>query len=149
MMSKAGIAEQAERLSRKRARMWPILGIIFLTQQAIYFAQTDTERAVDVVRISAWLLLSVVLLLALATGGGWIYSREVRERANDDVTRANRDQAFRIGFFASMIGCIALFFLSLFEPMSGREAVHIVLTIGIAAALLRMGFRERRAQRDA
>lgn len=148
-MNERTISEQAERLSRKRARMWPILAIIFISQQATFFMGPETGRSVDHVRVAAWMMLSVVLLLALATGGGWIYSREVRERANDEVTRAHRDQSFRTAFFASMLGCIALYLVSYFEPVSGREALHLVMTIGIAAALLHLGVLERRAYRDA
>lgn len=147
-MDSSKVAEQAERLSRKRARMLPVLAILFIGQQAVYFSSTDAARTPDHVRVAAWLVLSAVLLLVLASGGGWIYSREVRERANDEVTRSNRDQAFRIGFFASMFGCIAIYFLSFYEPISGREAIHLVMTIGIAAALLRFGFLERRAHRN-
>jgi hypothetical protein len=147
-MNERTIAEQAEHLSRKRSRLWPMLAIIFLTQQAAYFSSPETGRAVDHVKVGAWMVLSIVLLLALTTGGGWIYPREVRERANDDLTKANRLQAFRVGFLASMMGCIALYALSFFEPVSGREAIHLVMTIGIAAAIMRMGYLERRAERD-
>ena len=89
-----------------------------------------------------------MLLLALATGGGWIYSRSVRDLANDEVTRANRDTAIAFGFFAAMVACVALYVLTLFEPLGGRDAVHVIMSIGIAAALLRFGLLERRALRD-
>jgi hypothetical protein len=35
----------------------------------------------------------------------------------------------------------------LFEPVSAREAIHVVMTVGIATALLRFGWLERRAHR--
>ncbi len=139
-------AAKAEQLSRRRARALPVLGILFLTQQVTFFTGAGSgERTVDHVQIGAWLVLSIVLLLALTTGGGWIYSRSVRELANDELTRAHRDIAFRIGFLASMAGAITLYAISLFEPISGREACHLIMTIGIAAALLRYGYLERRA----
>lgn len=138
-------AAKAERLSDKRARLWPVLTIIFLSQQAIYFSQPDDGRPVDHVRVAAWLVLAIVLLLALTTGGGWIHSRSVRRLANDELTQAHRSSAFKAGFLASMAGCIALYFVSLFEPLGGREAIHLVITIGIAAALLRFGRLERDA----
>jgi hypothetical protein len=141
--------ETADRLSRRRARIFPVLAIIFLAQQAAYFAEPDMGmRAVDHVKIGAWLLLSIVLLLALATGGFWFKPKRVRALMDDDVTRANRAEAFRVGFLATMAGAIALYFLSLFAPMSGREAIHILTTIGIAAALLRFAYLERRDLRE-
>ena len=148
-MGDSSDAAKAERLSRRRARALPVFGIIFISQQATFFAGTGSgDRMVDHVQISAWLVLSIVMLLALTTGGGWIYSRAVRELANDELTRAHRDSAFRTGFLASMAGAIALYALTMFEPLSAREAIHLIMTIGIAAALLRYGYLERRAMPD-
>jgi hypothetical protein len=140
---------KAEKLSRKRARSLPIFAVIFISQQAAFFAGFGQgDRTVDNVQVGAWLGLSIVLLLFLATGGGWIYSRAVRDLANDESTRAHRNDAFRVGFLSAMAGCIVLYVLSLIEPLTGREAVHLVMTIGIAAALVRFGFLERRALMD-
>src|SRR4029450_1903471 len=106
-MSERSNAEQAEALSRRRARALPLLAMIFLLQQTTYFTGGGAgNRAVDHVHIAAWLVLSVVLLLALAPGGGWIYPRAVRDLANDEATRAHRDDAFRIGFLVSMAACV-------------------------------------------
>ena len=141
--------ETADRLSRRRARMLPMLAIIFIAQQAAYFAEPDAGmRAVDHVKIGAWVLLSVVLLLALATGGFWFKPKAVRELMDDEITRANRADSFRVAFLMTMTAAIALYFVSLFEPMSGREAIHLLTTVGIASALIRCGMRERRALRD-
>ena len=141
-------AAKAERLASRRARMLPVLAILFLGQQASYFSGWDGDRAVDHVRVSAWIVLSIVLLLALTTGGGWIYSKQVRDLANDESTRAHRADAFQWGFVAAMSGCILMYGISLFEPVGGREAVHVVMTLGIATALVRFGWMERRAARD-
>lgn len=141
--------EAAHTLSRRRARMLPALAVIFIAQQVSYFAEPDAGmRAVDHVKIGAWVLLSVVLLLALATGGFWFKPKRVRALMEDDVTRANRADAFRLAFLVTMAGAILLYFVSLFDPMSGREAIHLLTTIGIATALLRFGLLERRALSD-
>ncbi|MDB5681888.1 MAG: hypothetical protein JWO16_1693 [Sphingomonas bacterium] len=144
-------AETADRLVRRRARMIPALAAIFIAQQASYFSGTrlgEGDRLVDHFAISAWLALSSVLLIVFATGGGWFRSAGVRALTNDESTRANRAEGFRIGFLATMVGAIALYFISLFEPLSGREAIHVLMTVGIAAALMRFGMLERRALRD-
>ena len=142
--------ETADRLSRRRARMIPALGAMFILQQASYFVGRieDGTRTVDHVQIGAWLILSIVLLLALATGGFWFKPAPVRALMNDDVTRANRVEAFRVGFLATMIAGIGLYFITLFDRVGGREAIHLLVTVGIAAALLRFGFLERRAHID-
>jgi hypothetical protein len=130
--------------------MMPALAAIFILQQASYFAGQieDGTRTVDHVKIGAWLILSIVLLLGLATGGFWFKPARVRALMNDDVTIANRVEAFRIGFLVTMAAAIIIYFITLFEPVAGREAIHILVTAGIAAALLRFGYLERRALKD-
>jgi hypothetical protein len=142
--------ESADRLSRRRARMLPALAMIFIVQQASYFSAQieDAPRTVDHVKIAAWLVLSVVLLLALMTGGFWFRPKRVRDLLNDEVTRANRLDGLRVGFVATMAAGIATYFLAMFEPITGRDAIHLLMTVGIAAALLRFGQLERRAHRD-
>ena len=145
------IADKAEYLSKRRARMLPALAIIFLSQQASFFSQMSGGEHVssEGAKISAWLVLSVVLLLGLATKGFWLEPREVRDLVDDENTRANRNEAMRWGFLFAMGGAIAVYVLTMIEAVTGREAVHIVLSFGIAAALLRWGALERRALRDA
>jgi hypothetical protein len=140
----------ADRLSRRRARMLPILAVVFISQQASFFAARieDGARTVDQVKIAAWLVLSIVLLALLASRGFWFRSKAVRGLIDDEVTRANRASALGIGFLASMAGAIATYALTMIETVTAREAVHIVMTSGIAAALLRFGYLERRAHRD-
>lgn len=149
-MDKRTDVEQAERLTRRRARMSPVLALVFVSQQISYFSTfgVDGSRPVDHVRVSAWLVLSVVLLLILATGGMWFRKASVRALANDESTLANRDNALKWGFVAAMAAGIGLYFVSLFEPLGGREAVHLIMTAGIALALVRFGMLERRSHRD-
>ncbi|HEX6603305.1 MAG TPA: hypothetical protein VF027_00310 [Sphingomicrobium sp.] len=141
------VAEKAEYLSRRRARMLPFLAVIFLTQQASYFTQSSATavRAVDTVKISAWLVLSVIIVAALATKGFWLETKEVRELVDDENTRANRLEGMRWGFLFAMGAGVVIYFLTMFEPVSAREAVHITMSAGIVAALVRWGVLERRA----
>jgi uncharacterized membrane protein len=144
------VAEKAEYLSKRRARMLPALAVIFLSQQATFFSQLSGSGHVSAeeAKISAWLLLSAVLLAGLATKGFWLEKKEVRDLVDDENTRANRNEAMRWGFLFSMSTAIAVYILTMFETVTGREAVHIVMSFGIAAAILRWGFLERRALRD-
>lgn len=141
--------ETADRLGRRRARALPILAVVFTSQQASFIATRleDGTRLVDHVKIGAWLVLTIVLLLALATKGFWFHRQSVRALVDDEPTRSNRTEAMRVGFIAAMIGAIALYGLTFLDEVSGRDAIHIVTTVGIAAALLRFGFLERRAHR--
>jgi len=145
------VAEKAEFLSKRRARMLPALAVIYITQQASYITlpHEPMDRAVNGVKISAWLVLSAVLLAALATKGFWFQRREVRALIDDEVTRANRIEAMRFGFIFAMLTCIVIYLITMFEPVNGRDAVHIVMSDGLGAALIRWGWLERVASRDA
>ena len=146
-MTNPEIAEKAEQLTRRRARMMPFLAMIFLIQQISYFSGTKGERAVDHVKIGAWLVLAVVLLIGLGTGGAWLQPKAVRDLANDETTRLHRSRAIEMGFWTMAGTLIGLYVVSLFETVAGRDAIHITLTAGIGAALLMFGFLERRALR--
>jgi hypothetical protein len=37
----------------------------------------------------------------------------------------------------------------MFDNLKARESIHIIMSLGIAAALIRWGYLERRAHRDA
>ena len=129
--------------------MLPLLAILLITQQGAFFTQNaGGDRTVDHVKVSAWLVMSAVILLALVTGGGWIYPKRVRDLANDEATQVNRLKALRTGFIAAMLACLALYFITCVEAVQVREAIHIVTTVGLTAALLSFAFMESRAARD-
>jgi len=144
-------AEKADYLSGRRARMLPVLAIIYITQQATYFTVPSgaAHRAVDDVKISAWLVFSIILLAALSTKGFWLERREVRSMIDDELTRANRQDAMRFGFIFAMLTCIVIYAITMFEPVNGRDAVHVILSDGLGAALIRWGWLERVAHRNA
>ena len=56
--------ETADRLARRRARIWPVLAIFFIAQQTAYFSHAGAgDRTVDHFRISAWIACSIVRAL--------------------------------------------------------------------------------------
>jgi hypothetical protein len=146
-MAESNLSAQAERLSERRARMLPILAIFYFAQQASYFSSPVGDRPVDHFKVGAWVLLSAVLLAALVTGGFWLRKPELRAMLNDETSVAHRADALRLVFIVAMISGILLYLLYSFVPVTGREAIHVIVSFGIAAALVRFGFLERRAQR--
>ena len=146
------VADKAEYLSKRRMRTLPMLAIVFLSQQAAFVSTLGPREQTSVytAKVSAWLVLSIVILATLATKGFWLEPKAVRDLIDDENTRANRNDAMRWGFLFSMAAAIAVYALTLFDvQMSARDAVHIVLTVGIPAALIRWGLLERRAHRNA
>ena len=147
-MNERTIAQQADHLSKRRARMLPFLAVIFLSQQVTYFTTVRELGPVPSVKISAWLLLSIILLAALATKGFWLQPKAVRDLIDDENSRANRNDAMRWGFVVSMATAIGIEILTMFDTVNAREAIHIIMSSGLAVALIRWGYLERRAHRD-
>jgi hypothetical protein len=144
-MNQLSDVEQADRLGRRRARMLPVLAIFFLIQQAAFFSNPPAERAVDHVRIGAWVAMSAAILLALHTGGALFRSPAVRAMLNDEPTRANRAAATHWGFIAAMVAGMLVYVFQGVTHFTTREAIHLIVSAGLVAALLRFGMLERRA----
>ena len=143
-------ARIAERVGGRRSRVLLVQLILFLGWQASYISaqvEDGPARAVDHVRISAWVVWTAVLLLMLLTGGGWIWSREVRRRLNDELSVHNRHEGQRAGFWGAMAAGFGLYLASFYATFEARDVVHIIFTAGIAAAFLRYLWLERRGER--
>jgi hypothetical protein len=137
-------AELAERLGRRRARLFPVLGLFLVIQQSAYFGHGDGQRLVDHVRIGAWVAMSAVVLFVLTTGGFWFRSPEVRAMLDDEGTRANRAAALSTGFVCAMISAIVLYVMQGAWEFSTGEVIHLIVTAGLFSALLRFSLLERR-----
>jgi len=139
------LVETADRLSRRRARMMIPLALMFLLQQATFLSNPPDRRAVSLVHLSGWTVLALVILGGLATGGFWFKPKAVRELMDDEITRANRADALSLAFALSMLTGIVLFVLQVFVPVVTQVAIHLILSVGFATALLRFSMLERRA----
>jgi hypothetical protein len=138
----------AERLMKRRATALLMLSIWFIVVQGLFI---DTARhsvgSAGTVKIAAWVVMVVVLLLAFATGGGWARSREVRTLMNDESTRIHRARATMIAFYNMMATGVVVYAIDLFKPVTGGQAVHLMMTVGIASALMAFATWERAALR--
>jgi hypothetical protein len=137
-------AETADRLTRRRTRMLPVLAMLFISQQGVFLSGTPGST-VSTIRIGAWFVMTAALLLILATGGGLFRGKAIRALMNDETTHAHRTRALALGFWNTMATGLLLYVLSVFEAFDPRAAVHIMMTVGIASALLGFAAMERRA----
>ena len=150
-MSDGSLVAKAERLSKRRARIFAVLAVLFLAAQSIYLsdgALHDSSR-MGHFKIGAWALNAVLLLFLLATGGNLLRGRDVRNLLNDETTRAHRATATAWGFWAMIATGFGLYILEQFEEVTVREALHALITFGVAVPLLVFSYLERRAYRDA
>lgn len=145
MTSQATNADLADRLARRRARLLPVLGLFLIIQQSAYFSHGVGARLVDQVRIGAWAVMSVMILLILTTGGFWFRSAEVRAMLDDEGTRANRAAALGTGFVCAIVAAIVLFVMQGAWEFTAGEVIHLIVTAGLFSALVRFATLERRA----
>jgi hypothetical protein len=146
-MTSASDVEKAERVGRARAWLFALQGALFIGWQGLFFLGRSEAGAdtADEFSLVLWLAWVVLLLVLLATGGGLLRGSRVRRLLNDELTRLNRLHACAAGFWAAAGASILLFIVNLVQPLSGREAIHIVVSAAIGAALLTFAARERRS----
>lgn len=138
-------AEAADRLSRRRARIFIVLALLVLIQQVEFFRHGEGEQMVDHVRFGAWVLMAGVTLFVLTTGGFFLRGRGLLHLMNDEVSLANRGSALGFGFVAAMIVGIALYpFIGVLDP-GAHDCLRLVVTAGLVAGLMRFAALERRA----
>jgi hypothetical protein len=138
--------EEAERMGRARSRIFFVLALVFFAGQSAYFASSPAARDSHA-RIGAWLILVILILMLLATGGFLLRGRKVRDLLNDETVRMNRLAAQATGFWVTIIVTLVVYVESIFDPVSLNEAVHVIVTLGVGAALLSFAARERKAHR--
>jgi hypothetical protein len=136
--------ELADRLSRRRARMFAVVAVLVLFQQFEFFRDGAGERTVDHVRFGAWVVMAGFATLAITTGGMLLRARHLRALVNDAPSRLNRASALAFGFVAAMVVGIALYPFADWLDLTVREALRLVVTAGLVAALLRFAMLERR-----
>jgi len=145
--------DKADRLGRRRWRLFFVVAIILVTQQASFDRILDHTggpwRTVEIVALSGWVVLVIAALAALMTGGAYFHGREVRKLMNDELSNANRSRALAGGFAIAILTAVVLFVVSLFrDNVSAPEAIHGVVTVGLGGALLHFVRLERKAHAD-
>jgi protein-S-isoprenylcysteine O-methyltransferase Ste14 len=150
-VSDVNLVEQAERLSKRRARICAVLAVMFLGLQAVYLSNGALHESTRIshFKIGAWAVNALVLLLLLATGGNLLRGRAIKNLLNDETTRAHRAVAIAWGFWTMIVTGFGLYIVQQFEAVTTREALHMLITFGTAVPLLVFSYLERRAYRDA
>ena len=136
--------EEAERMGRARSRVFFVLAIVFFAGQSMYFTSSPLTRDSHA-RVGAWLILVVLMLMLLATGGFLLRGRKVRDLLNDENSRLNRLASQALGFWVTIITALVVYVESMFDPVTLNEGLHIIVTLGVGAALISFAVRERKA----
>ena len=138
-------ADLADRLARRRARMMPVLALFFMIQPTSYFSHPLTGRPIDQFRLCVWMLMGLLIILVISTGGFWFRKPEVRAMIDDAVSRANRASAMNLAFVSSMLIAILLYGLQGALELTAAQSIQLIVTVGLVTVLLRFSILERRA----
>jgi hypothetical protein len=110
---------------------------------ALYAGADGPLRAVDKVISLAFVAWAAALLFLTATGGGAFAGQAVRERLDDELARARRTQAYRSGFWAMAAVALAGYAAAQLTPVAARDLAHVVVSAGVAAAVLTLAHLRR------
>lgn len=131
--------------SRRRRGVLVGAGMLLIVIAGALTVLADTPpsqwRAVDIARISALVLLTLVLSVRATTA----FSLIGRDPALDDeLTRANRASAARVGYWAMILVGLICLIGSFFGPFTGTATAVIILIAGAVTAALRFVVLEGR-----
>jgi MFS family permease len=138
--------EIADRLSRKRAILIACAAVAFVVAQLLARRPETGQPALWTLTFWCW---SMVLLLLIATGGGLLHQTKIRALMNDEVSRDHHRTAVGAGFWTAMITALVLYWVPGVDNHTARAAIQLIVTVGVAAALLVFAYLELRAHRDA
>jgi hypothetical protein len=126
--------ERAERASRGRAAVMAVAAIVFMINAIIDFGHPAYSEPGW--RGGIWPLVVLAWLLIVASGGGLRMGSRMRALINDELSRHNRARAMAVGFYATNLAAVAVYYASWRVPMMIGDALQLVTGIGVSAALL-------------
>ena len=135
----------AEKLTKRRARVSIVLGVFFLATMASSLGVDFPASRPQTVKLAAWIVWAAALLFLLAIGGGLFRSKSVRALMNDESTIDNRRRAMVAGFWATVLSAFALYAITFYAPISGREVIRLLLSAAVGASIIRFGILEQRS----
>lgn len=133
--------ERAHHLSRKRALLVGITGVLFgVLSVALWprYADPVDGRAL----FALWVVYALAALLLIFTGGAIFIRHRVRALMNDEITLAHRRRAISIGFGASALTAVVILVVPSLSTLAPRAASYSILSAGIVAALCSFAYFE-------
>lgn len=139
--------EQAELYGRRRANLLPVLAVLLIVQQGAFITGGGGHGSEPLITGLVWMGVTSVLILIAA--GQWLFVRKsVRALLDDEGTMALRRQANSLGFINAMVTAVLLYALTFVKAFSAREAIVVMVAVGLSSALLSLGMWERQALKD-
>ena len=148
-MSENPNSNDVEKALRRRSRAVAVLAIVLISLQGAVLAATEHVtlnggRLVDKVQVGAFVFLALALMLNVLTGG-----RRSRKypAMNDELVRANRARALKLGYVVTMLALIGVYVAMLLVPLDVYKYIPLLVTFGIVVPALYFSVLERKGEK--
>jgi len=134
--------ENTENLSRQRALILMFLASTYLVWQVpsmdwIADANSASRSWADNIANAGQILWAVALMVLVVKGKKTFKRLSASAQAvmEDDLVKAHRSKAIKIGYVILMGAILALFLMTRFIPMTGSDMSRLIMAIGVATPL--------------
>lgn len=129
------VAERAERLSQRRAIAAIIMGTVLAATQT---QRMDASGAGPV----SWVITGIVVAVFLLWASGLFRSAALRGILNDEGSDVSRRRSLMIGFWNMLATAVVCYVLTYVKDYGPRDAIQIIMSVGICSALISFGVAE-------
>lgn len=135
-----GMAMKAERMANRRSVAAIVMGTLLIVTQGM---RMDAGGAGPI----GWALTALVTAIFLLWASGLLRGTAVRGILNDESSDVNRRRSLMIGFWNMMATAIVCYILSYVKDYGPRDAIQIIMTVGMSSALISFGVSEQVSMR--
>ena len=131
-----------EKTTTRRRRVLVAVAILLgLFAMAMTATPVETLRSVDIVRTAGFIILALVIALRSTTAFSFVGRNAVLD---DELTRANRASAARVGFWAMFLAAMVMLVVSFIETVTPMQIMPVLIGAGAVSAALRFAVLEGR-----
>lgn len=136
------VSKNPEQAASRRRILLMVMASAFLVWQVPamdFFERLSSEggEVRAIVAVIGFLVWAVALVALFATGKGFIWgtNKTIRSVLEDELVKANRVKAFIFGYSVALIASVLLFTASLYWPVTGTEASHLIMVLAVVAPM--------------
>lgn len=133
--------DRAESFAQRRSIAAMILGTILIVTQG---QRMDDGGGGSI----SWALTGLVVLLFLLWSSGVLRKSAFRDFLNDESAELNRKRSLIIGFWNMIGAAIVCYILTFIKDFGPRDAIQVIMAVGISSSLISFGVWERVAMRS-
>lgn len=126
--------EHAERMARSRSLIAITLGTLLMVTQG--------TRMDGGAGPASWILTGIVVAAFVVWASGLFRGARFRGFINDEASDLNRRRALAIGFGNMLAAALVCYCLTYVKEYGARDAIQIIMTVGISSALISFGAAE-------